>query len=163
MATHGGIEEALPDTLGYDEDCNGDIVQGPLAFPACCSARRSVDPSERLLNRRRGFPNDVIATSPRDAHRWCSMLKSISNGARRFYRSSLCSGTKDRRKFHGVVDEHAVRRDAKTISSSPTSLKAHARLSRTIDGEETRSHRIPRLRSEYLRSTAKAVLPVSCQ
>jgi len=39
------------------------------------------------------------------------------------------------------------------------SLEAHARFSKTIDGEETRSHRIPRLRSEYLRSTAKAVFP----
>lgn len=33
LATHGGTEEALPDTLGYNEDRGGDIVQGPLAFP----------------------------------------------------------------------------------------------------------------------------------
>jgi len=33
LATHGRIEEALPDTLGYDKDYDDDIVQGPLAFP----------------------------------------------------------------------------------------------------------------------------------
>lgn len=73
--------------------------------------------------------------------------------------SSRAPTPSDRRKFHDVVDERAAGRDARTISRSPTSLEAHARLSRTIDGEETRSRRTPRLRSEYLQSTAKTVPP----
>lgn len=62
---------------------------------------------------------------------------------------------KDHRRCHGIVDEYAARRDAKTISSSPASWKARPWLSGRIDGR--RLHRIPR--SEYLPSTAKAVFP----
>lgn len=61
------------------------------------------------------------------------------------------------RKLHCVVNEYAVRRDTKTISSSSAFWKARPWLSETTD--RRRSHRIPRLRSEYSPSTAKAVFP----
>lgn len=62
--------------------------------------------------------------------------------------------SKVRRKLHGVVAGRA----AKTISSLTASLEAHAWLSRTNDTWR-RPRRIPRLRSEYSPSTAKAMLP----
>lgn len=115
-------------------------------------------PSERFLDRRRVFLNDVII-SPQDTHHWCvscGTLKFILHLERESALLPSLPSTEwslkvPRRRW--TCRQKRYEDDLKLIDVLEN---ARAKLWRTIDG---RRRWIPRLRSEYLLSTAKAVLP----
>jgi len=108
-------------------------------FSGGCSARRSgSNPNECLLDRPRVFPNSIAARYA--SIMWHAQIP-ISIADQCFSGSSSYSGIlfilqKDRRKFHDVIDEHAARRDAKTISDSLRNVLGNVRVAFEDDRRE---------------------------
>lgn len=110
-----------------------------FCFSGGCSARKSgSNPNKCLLDRPRVFPNKIAA-------RYASMMWHaqipIPIADQCFSDSSSYSGIlfilqKDRRKFHDVINEHATRRDAKTISSSLRNVLGNVRVAFEDDRRE---------------------------